>query len=116
LYAPVVGNPFSEEGSASSQPGLLVGYGKVLNRYRKESSGKEREGEEGEEEEESSESEGEDSEMEEDATAPRLGTARDVVDESRERTADSTENSGTDGSGDKSMAGRTWGRDPRHLG
>jgi hypothetical protein len=75
-YAPAVGNPFSEGGSASSQPGPLAGNGKVLNPYRKESFGKEREGEEGEEEEEWSESEGKDSEMEEDATAPRVETAR----------------------------------------
>jgi hypothetical protein len=44
------------------------------------------------------ESESEDSEMEEDTTAPRVGTVRDFADEGRERTANSTENSGTEGS------------------
>jgi hypothetical protein len=87
-YTSAVGNPFSEGGSASSQPGPLAGNGKVLNPYKEESSWMEGEGKEGGEEEECSEWEEEDSEMEGDAMAPRVGTTREVADGSRERTAD----------------------------
>jgi hypothetical protein len=38
LFAPAIENPFSERGSASSQPGPLVGNGKVLNPCKEESS------------------------------------------------------------------------------
>jgi hypothetical protein len=51
-YATAVGHPFSEGGSASSQPGPLTGNGKVLNQSRKESYGRGGEEEGGEEEEE----------------------------------------------------------------
>jgi hypothetical protein len=109
-YAPVVGNPLSDGGSASSQPGPLTGNGKVLNRYRKQSSGKEREGEEGAEVEEWPESEGEDPGMVEDAATLRVGTARDFAHDGKERTAHSTENSEIEGSPER---GRENGRSDR---
>jgi hypothetical protein len=56
--------------------------------------------------------------MEEDATAPRVGTARDVVSENGGRTADSTRNSGTEGSSERGQVdGRSdWGERPPELG
>jgi hypothetical protein len=77
----------------SSQPGPLIGKGKVLNQYEEVSSGTEGEEEGGREKEECSGSEEEDSEMGEDAMAPKVGKTRGAVDESRKRTADSTESS-----------------------